>query len=182
MKRLLQAVSTGLLLLMVIPTITHSASPEPASPSADVISAQVPTLEVLSDSCYVFDGPRIMPHYFGPLLKGEKVKRLDALDGWTHLWIPRLKISGWVRSSDIRQTEHDPTPVPAGLLTRMIVTAGTVNIRSDARAQAHVLQTARKDQEFWLLNEKGGWYLVWVPALNRAGWIFGKGVSRQKQK
>jgi len=62
----------------------------------------------------------------------------------------------------------------------VVVTTKTANVRSEARAQAQVLLIARMDQEFWLLNEKGGWYLVWLSELNKAGWVFGKAVSKQK--
>ena len=183
MRKLLLAVSIAVLLLAGTASNGPPASLDPASPLADVISAQVPTLEVLSDSCYVFDGPRITPYYFGPLLKGEKVKWLDTQDGWTHVWIPRLTISGWVKSSHVCETaQKDSTPItiPARLFTKVVVKAKTANIRSEARAQAQLLLIARMDQEFWLLNEKEGWYLVWLSELNKGGWVSRKVVSRQK--
>jgi hypothetical protein len=163
MKRFLQTVSMGLLLLMETSSNCYSASTELAPPLIDVISAQVPTLEVLSDSCYVFDEPRINSYYFGPLRKGEWVQWLDAQDGWIDVWIPRLRISGWVKGSHVYETEQtDPTSnsIPANLFTKVVVTARSANIRSEARAQAQPLLTARKGEEFWLLNEKeaGIWF------------------------
>lgn len=182
MKRFLQTFSIGLLLLMETSSNCNSASTV-APPLLDVISAQVPTLEVLSDSCYVFDEPRINPYYFGPLRKGEWVKWLDAQDDWTKVWIPRIRVSGWVNSSHVYETEQtDPTPntIPAKVFTRVVVTARSANIRSEARAQAQPLLIARKGEDFWLLNEKGDWCLVWLSELNRAGWVFGKVVSKRR--
>ena len=185
MKKVLKAAAIGLLLLIGIASNSPCASPELASPSIEVISALVPTLEVLSDSCFVFDEPRTNPYYFGPLRKGEKVKWLNAQDGWTDVWIPRLRISGWVKSSHVYETEQkdaEPITIPVKLFRKVVVTARTANVRSEARAQAQVLLIAKMDQEFWLLNEKGGWYLVWLSELNKAGWVFGKVVSKQKVK
>jgi hypothetical protein len=185
MKKLLQAVAISLLLLIGTASNSPCASPDLAEPAIEVISALVPTLEVLSDSCFVFDEPRTSPYYFGPLRKGEKVKWLNAQDGWTDVWIPRLRISGWVKSSHVYETEQkDPTPItiPARLFTKVVVTARIANIRSEARAQAQLLLLGKINQEFWLLNEKGGWYLVWLSELNKAGWVFGKVVSKQKKK
>jgi hypothetical protein len=185
MKKLLQAVAISLLLLIGTASNSPCASPDLAEPEIEVISALVPTLEVLSDSCFVFDEPRTSPYYFGPLRKGEKVKWLNAQDGWTDVWIPRLRISGWVKSSHVYETEQkDPTPItiPARLFTKVVVTARIANIRSEAKAQAQLLLLGKINQEFWLLNEKGGWYLVWLSELNKAGWVFGKVVSKQKSK
>jgi hypothetical protein len=183
MEKLLQAIAISLLVLIGTASNSRCASPEPASPSTEIISSLVPTLEVLSDSCFVFDEPRTSPYYFGPLRKGEKVKWLDLKDGWTYVWIPRLKISGWIKSSHVDESEQaDPTPVtiPAKLFRKVVVTARSANIRSDARAQGELLLIAKMDQEFLLLNEKGGWYLVWLSDLNKAGWVFAKVVSKQK--
>jgi hypothetical protein len=185
MKRLLQAAAMSSLLLLGTISNCLSASPDFASPPIETISSQVPTLEVLSDSCFVFDEPRTSPHYFGPLRKGEKVKWLDVQEGWTHVWISRLRISGWVKSSYVEQTEQvDPTPttIPETVFTRVIVTTRSANIRSDASAQGQILSIARIDQEFLLLKEKGGWYLIWLPDLNRTGWVFGKVVAKQKTR
>ena len=183
MKKLLQAVAISVLLLIGAASNGSCASPDLAPPSIEVISSLVPTLEVLSDSCFVFDEPRTNPYYFGPLRKGEKLKWLDVQDGWTHVWIPRLRISGWVKSSYVYETEQkepEPITIPAKVFTKVVVTARTANVRSEGRAQAQVLLIARMDQEFWLLNEKGGWYQVWLSELNKAGWVFGKVVSKQK--
>jgi hypothetical protein len=183
MKRVLKAAAIGLLVLIGTASNSLCASPDLASPSIEIISSLVPTLEVLSDFCFVFEEPRTSPYYFGPLRKGEKIKWLDAQDGWTNVWIPRLKISGWVKSSHVGETEQPdptPTPIPPKLFRKVVVTARSVNIRSDASARGEVLLIARTDQEFLLLNEKGGWYLVWLSELNKAGWVFTKVVSKQK--
>lgn len=185
MEKLLKAVAICTLLLLRTVTNGLCASPDPSSPSTEIFSSLAPTLEALSDSCFVFDEPRTSPYYFGPLRKGEKVKWLDIQDGWTYVWIPRLRIPGWVKSSYVYETEQkDPEPIaiPAKLFTKVVVTARTANVRSEARVQAQVLLIAKMDQEFWLLNEKGGWYLVWLSELNKSGWVFGKVVSKQKTR
>jgi len=182
MKKVLKA-AISLLVLIGAASNSFCASPDPASTSSEMLFSLVPTLEVVSDPCFVFDEPRTSPYYFGPLRKGEKVKWIDVQDGWTHVWIPRLRISGWVKSSHVYETEQkdpEPIPIPVKLFTRVVVTTKTANVRSEARAQAQVLLIARMDQEFWLLNEKGGWYLVWLSEINKAGWVFGKAVSKQK--
>ena len=185
MKKLLQAVSMGFLLFMGIASSSPSASPDLASPLTHNISALLPSLEVLSDSCHVFDEPRTNPHYFGPLREGEKVKWLDSEGDWTHVWIPRLRISGWVKSRHVYATEQvDPTPItiPSILFTKVVVKEKTANIRSEAKAEAAVLIIAKRDQEFVLVNARRGWFQVWSTDLNKPGWIFAKSVTRQVRK
>ena len=185
MRKLLYAAGVQLLLLTGTVSNSACAPPDPASPPVEVVSSLVPTLEISSDSCFVYDQPRTDPYHFGPLRKGEKVKWLDARDVWTRVWIPRLKISGWVKSSHACETEEkgpESIHIPAELFTRVLVTGRTANIRSEARAQARVLMVAKMDQEFWLVNEKRGWYQVWLSEFNKTGWVFGKVVSKQKQR
>ena len=175
----------GLLLFMGIAFNSPAASPDLATPLTYDISVLVPNLEVSSDSCHVFDEPRTSPHYFGPLRKGEKIKWLNSEGGWTHIWIPRLRISGWVKSSHVYEPEQaDPTPItiPSSLFTKVVVTAKTANIRSEGRGEATVLLIAKRDQEFFLVNERGGWFQVWLTDLNKTGWIFAKTVTRQMRK
>lgn len=185
MRRFLPALAIGLLFLTTTALHSFCASPHSSPPATEIISSVVKTLQVLSDSCFVFDEPRASPYYFGPLRKGEKVKWLDVQDGWNHVWVPRLRASGWVKSIHVQETEQqdtEPIPIPARLFTRIVVTSRSANIRSDSRARAELLLTARMGQEFLLLNEKGGWYLVWLSDLGRTGWVFGQAVAKQRPR
>jgi uncharacterized protein YgiM (DUF1202 family) len=154
-----------------------STSPE----AADSISKLLPSLEVVIDPCYVFIRPKTTSNYFGPLLKGEKIKRLDADDDWTRVWIPRLRISGWVKNAQVKETGPDSwrAEVPENALSKVRVVTNRANIREGAMSQSPIIFVANKDEEFWLLREEKGWYQVWLPGLKRKGWVFG-GIVRKR--
>jgi hypothetical protein len=57
-----------------------------------------------------------------------------------------------------------------------------VNIRKSASIRAPIILKARQRQEFLLLDEKRGWYQVWIPHLEKKGWISGKMVVKQGKK
>jgi hypothetical protein len=160
----------------------QTSSEKPTSTEAtDSISNLLPTLEVEIDHCFVFVKPKTTSLYFGPLLKGEKLKWLDADGDWTRVWIPRLRISGWVKNAQVKEnSEPDSRPmkVPENVLSKVIVVTKRANIREDATSQSPVILVADMDEEFWLLNEKKGWYQVWLPGQKRKGWVFGGIVKK----
>jgi hypothetical protein len=159
------------------------SSENPASAEAtDSIPGLLPTLEVAADPCYVFINPKATSQYFGPLLKGEKIKWLDADGDWTRVWIPRLRISGWVKNAQVKETseqDSNPARVPIRVLSRVSVIAKRANIREDSTSQSPVILVAHKNEEFWLVNEAKGWYQVWLPVQKRKGWIFGNTVTKR---
>jgi uncharacterized protein YgiM (DUF1202 family) len=148
---------------------------------ADTLSS----LEVVVDACFVSVEPKRRSATFGPLTRGEVVKRLDARENWIRVWIPRLRISGWVLQSGVREiqdTNATRPPVPEKDLTVMIVVSEKATVRDVPTAKSDVIVTADKGDEFFLLGEREGWCRVWVPGQNRTGWIFGKSLVRKGEK
>jgi uncharacterized protein YgiM (DUF1202 family) len=167
-------------------TTTESVQASSESPTsaeaADSISSLLPTLEVAIDPCYVFIKPKTTSYYFGPLLKGEKIKWLDADGEWARVWIPRLRISGWVKNAQVKETSEPdsrPARVPVNALCTVSVVANRANIREDPTSQSPVIFVANKDEEFWLLKEEKGWYQVWLPGQKMKGWVFGGIVKKR---
>ncbi|MEJ2366241.1 MAG: SH3 domain-containing protein, partial [Deltaproteobacteria bacterium] len=140
------------------------------------ISARLlPTLAVGLESCYVFLQPDGDSPFFGPLNGGELVKRVDGTRLWTLIWIPRLRISGWVRKNQVyrvKEKTSEEDTVPTEYLTILNVLKARVNIRSRPSTRSRIIFKARQRQEFVMLDEKGGWYQVkfsgkqgWMPKL-----------------
>lgn len=161
-----------------------SVKPPPPKPS-DPHASLLPTLKVTGDPCYVFLQPKQSPHYFGPLVKGEKVKWLDTEGNWVQVWIPRLRTSGWVHDAKISETSETisgPVNVPQDLLRTVTVLTQRANVRAAPTTRAQILTTAQKNQEFWLLHEKGDWCQVWLSGLGKKGWIHKTLVTRNQKK
>lgn len=149
------------------------------------LTSLLPSLEVAGDACYVFIKPEERSPYFGPLVKGEKIKWLDAQGDWIRVWIPRLRISGWISSAKVYEatdTNSSPEAVPEQLLSRVTVIVKRANIREAPTTRSEVIMVAKKHQVFWILNKKWDWYQVWLPNLKKKGWISGKIVARQRKK
>jgi len=156
--------------------------PEPTDPHSNLLS----TLEVTRDSCYIFLEPEYKSHYFGPLAKGEKVKWLDTREEWIHVWIPRLRVSGWIHNTKAKETSEttsSPVKVPENLLSTVTVMTKRANIRENPTTGSKIIIVAQEGQEFWLLNNKKSWYQIWVSGLEKKGWIHETLVTKkQKQK
>jgi hypothetical protein len=149
------------------------------------ISARLlPTLAVGLESCYVFLQPDGDSPFFGPLNGGELVKRVDGTRLWTLIWIPRLRISGWVRKNQVyrvkEKTSEDDT-VPTEYLTILNILKTRVNIRTRPSTRSRIIFKARQRQEFVMLDEEGGWYQVWVPPLKQEGWVAGNIAVKQRK-
>ena len=154
--------------------------PAPAKQS-QVPGDLLPTVEVTVDSCHVFLQPKQSSPYFGPLIKGERIKWLDSHRNWVRAWIPRLRAAGWVRKSEVSETDEKPNipaDVPENVLSTVTITFKRANIRAKPTTRSPVISYAKENQKFWLLSEKMGWYQIWLPHLNRKGWISGKIVKR----
>ena len=149
------------------------------------ISARLlPTLAVGLESCYVFLQPDGDSPFFGPLDGGELVKRVDDTALWTLIWIPRLRISGWVRKNQVyrvKEKTSEEDTVPTEYLTILNILKTRVNIRSRPSTRSRIIFKARQRQEFAMLDEKGGWYEVWVPPLKQKGWIAGNIAVKQRK-
>ena len=144
----------------------------------------LPTLGVAVDSCYVFLRPDKRSPYFGPLRKGEKIKRLDGFRSWIFVWIPRLLISGWVLGEKVYakgKIDSSEGGIPVNLMTILIVLRKEVNIRKAPTTRSRIIFKAKKGQELRLLNEKKGWYQLWIPHLKMKGWVYGKLVGRKRK-
>ena len=159
---------------------------EPASKQQNRVPAEVfASLEVVVEACPIFLEPKQKSPTFGPLPRGEVVKRLDVGDNWVRVWIPRLLISGWVLKSgveEIRGANQDQPPIPETELTTMIVVSDKINVREAPTTKSQVILVAAKNDEFFLLGEREGWCRVWVAEKKRDGWIFGKGLIRKTEK
>jgi uncharacterized protein YgiM (DUF1202 family) len=156
----------------------NAASAQPS----DSIPNLLPTLEVEADPCYVFINPKTSCYYFGPLLKGEKIKWLDVDGDWTRVWIPRLRISGWVKTAQLKETDEpdsSPVSIPERVFSRVSVITKWANIREGTTSRSPIILVAHKNEEFWLVNEERGWYQVWLPVQKRKGWIFRSTVTKR---
>lgn len=158
----------------------------PVSAKQSLVPADLlPTLEVTIDSCHVFLQPKGSSPYFGPLVKGEKIKWLDAHRNWVRVWIPRLRASGWVSNSEVSETNEKPdipADVPESLLSTVTVTSKRANIRVEPTTRSPIIARGKENDKFWVLNEKMGWYQIWLLHLNKKGWISGKIVKRDSGK
>jgi hypothetical protein len=159
---------------------------EPSPEKQTLFPAETLTsLEVVVDSCLVSVEPKKKSLTFGPLTRGEVVKWLDARENWIRVWIPRLRISGWVLHSGVKEvqdTNATQPPVPEKELTVMIVVSEKIIVREIPTAKSDVILVAGKDDAFFLLGEREGWCRVWLPEQNRAGWVFGKSLVRKTEK
>jgi hypothetical protein len=57
-----------------------------------------------------------------------------------------------------------------------------VNIRKSASTRTPIIFKARQRQEFLMLDEKKGWYQIWIPDLEKKGWVAGKMVVKQGRR
>jgi hypothetical protein len=151
----------------------------------EIPSRLLPNLAVGVEFCYVFLQPDGDAPFFGPLRKGELLKRIDTEDYWTLVWIPRLRISGWVRKTQLYMVDTKTVAeetVPTKYLTLINVLKKRVNIRKSPSTRSTVIFKARQRQEFVLLNEKRGWYQIWIPPLKRKGWVAESIVVKQRRR
>ena len=145
----------------------------------------LPTMAVGVDECYVFVRPDGDAPFFGPLRKGENIKKIDVGKSWILVWTPRLRISGWVRKHQVyridKEISHKET-IPTKYLTLLHVLKKRVNIRKAASTRSRIVHIARQRQEYLLLDAKRGWYQIWVPQVKKRGWIAGELVVKQHRK
>jgi len=150
-----------------------------------ISASLLPTLAVGVESCYVFVQPDGDAAFFGPLRKGELIKRIDTKRYWTLVWIPRLRISGWVRKRQVyavnKVTPAEET-VPTKYLNIINVLKRRINIRKSPTTRSRIIFKAKQRQEFVMLNEKRGWYQIWIPPLKRKGWVAGSIVVKRRRK
>ena len=143
------------------------------------------SLEVVGDACLVSVEPKKRSPTFGPLTRGEGVKWLDIRDNWIRVWIPRLRISGWVLQSstkEIQDANANQYPIPANELSVMIGVSEKITVRGAPSTKSEVVLVAGKGDAFFLLGEREGWFRVWAPEHKQAGWIFGKSLVRKSEK
>jgi hypothetical protein len=187
-------VLVGCTSLFILGCSAFSASPksfkpdlqDPSPEKQDLLPADMITsLAVLVDACQVSVEPNKRSPTFGPLVRGEVVKWLDVRDNWIRVWIPRLRISGWVLQSSVEEIQDanvNQAPIPVKELATMIVVSENIRVRNAPTTKSEVALVADKNDAFFLLGEKEGWCRVWLPEQNRAGWIFGKSVVRKAGK
>ena len=145
----------------------------------------LPTMAVGVDASYVFVRPDGDSAFFGPLVKEEKVRRIDRKGSWILVWVPRLRISGWVRKQqiyDVSEESSDKESIPTKYLTIVNIIKRRVNIRKSASTKSSIIFKARQRQEFLMLDEKKGWYQIWLPGLEKKGWVAGKMVVKQGKR
>ena len=150
-----------------------------------ISTSLLPTLAVGLESCYVFLQPDGDSPFFGPLNGGELVNRVDGTGLWTLIWIPRLRISGWVRKNQVYRVKaktSDEDTVPTEYLTVLNILKSRVNIRTRPSTRSRIIFKARQRQEFVMLDENKGWFQVWVPPLKQKGWVFGDIAVKQRKR
>ena len=151
----------------------------------EIPASLLPTMAVGVDACYIFVRPDGDSPFFGPLDKGEQVARIDREGSWILTWIPRLRISGWIRKHQIyaiNGKSSDMESVPTRYLTILNIIKKRVNLRRSASTRASIIYKARQRQEFLLLDEKKGWYQIWIPQLKKKGWVAARMVVKQRKK
>jgi hypothetical protein len=156
----------------------------PVSLPENISARLLPTLAVGLESCYVFLQPDGDSPFFGPLDGGELVKRVDGTRLWTLIWIPRLRISGWVRKNQVyrvKEKTSEEDTVPTEYLTILNILKTRVNIRTRPTTRSRIIFKARQRQEFVMLDEKRGWYQVWVPPLKQKGWVAANIAVKQRK-
>ena len=161
-----------------------SKGPPPIKPG-HVDSSIFPTFGVSGDSCYVFLKPTRRSENFGPLKKGEHIIRIDTRRQWFHVWIPRLRTSGWVPKNKVfkvKQKTSSSGGIPLDLLNTVTVISSRANIRSGPNTSASKIHLAKRKERFVILGEREGWYLIWVSPLKKKGWIYGRIVTRTPKK
>lgn len=178
--------------LLVLGCSAFNAPPQNTKPDLQERSPENPlpadaltSLEVVSDTCLVSVEPKKKSHSFGPLTRGEVVKWLDARETWIRVWLPRLRVSGWVLQGDveeIKDTNASQPRVPEKELTTMIVVSEKTKVRDVPTTKSDVILIADKGDVFFLVGEREGWCRVWVPEQNRTGWIFGRSLIRKGEK
>jgi hypothetical protein len=145
----------------------------------------LPTMAVGVDECYVFLRPNGDAPFFGPLRKGEAIKKIDVGKSWILVWTPRLRIPGWVRKHQVyripKEISHKET-IPSKYLTVLHILKKRVNIRKAASTRSRIVYKARQRQEYLLLDAKRGWYQIWVPQVKKRGWVAGKLAVKQHRK
>jgi hypothetical protein len=145
----------------------------------------LPTMAVGVDECYVFVRADGDAPFFGPLRKGENIKKIDVGKSWILVWTPRLRISGWVRKHQVyrihKEISHKET-IPTKYLTVLHILKRRVNIRKAASTRSRIVHVARQRQEYLLLDAKRGWYQIWVPQVKKRGWVAGKLVVKRRRK
>ena len=168
------------------PMNTHPDLQEPSPEKQNLFPAdRLTSLEVVVDACFVSVEPKKKSPTFGPLTRGEVVKWLDARDNWIRVWIPRLRISGWVLHSgveEIQDTNANQPLIPENEITTMIVVSEKTKVRDVPTTKSDVILIADKGDAFFLLREREGWCRVWLPEQNRTGWIFGRSLVRKGEK
>jgi uncharacterized protein YgiM (DUF1202 family) len=168
------------------PMNTHPDLQEPSPEKQNLFPAdRLTSLEVVVDACFVSVEPKKKSPTFGPLTRGEVVKWLDAQDNWIRVWIPRLRISGWVLQSgveEIQDTNANQPLIPENEITTMIVVSEKTKVRDVPTTKSDVILIADKGDAFFLLREREGWCRVWLPEQNRTGWIFGRSLVRKGEK
>lgn len=156
-----------------------------ASPGNLLPAEPLTSLEVVSDICLVSVEPTKKSHAFGPLTRGEVVKWLDARENWIRVWIPRLRISGWVLQNgleEIQDTNVDQPRIPEKELTTMVVVSEKTKVLAAPTSKSDVILIADKGDAFFLIGEREGWCRVWVREYNRSGWVFGRSLARKGEK
>jgi hypothetical protein len=162
------------------------SSPAPSSSALKTAPSHLlSSLRVAGDSCYVFLLPDENSRHFGPLVKGETLKWLDAQGSWVRVWIPRLRVSGWVPGGLVQEAPQSGATserVPAHLMSTVTVIVRKANIREAPTTEAEIIRVAKRNQQFWLLKKERGWYQIWLTDLKRKGWISGKIVARLRKE
>jgi hypothetical protein len=156
----------------------------PVALPENISTRLLPTLAVGLESCYVFLQPDGDSPFFGPLNGGELVKRVDDTELWTLIWIPRLRIAGWVRKNQVYRVKEKTSgedTVPTEYLTILNILKTRVNIRKGPSTKSRIIFKARQRQEFVMLDEQRGWYEVWVAPLKQKGWVAGDMAVKQRK-
>ena len=181
----------GLLALMIASCAGWGKSADDGMTKVDLTipdkipASLLPAMAVGVDASYVFVQPDGNTSFFGPLTKEEKVNRLGRKGSWILVWIPRLRITGWVRKQqiyDVGEESSDKGSIPTKYLTIVNIIKKRVNIRKSPSTRSRIIFKARQRQEFLLLDRKKDWYQIWIPHLEKKGWVASRMVVKQGKR
>lgn len=139
-------------------------------------------LKISAQASPVFLEPKDTSPAFGPLIMGEVVTWLDSRNTWVRVWIPRLRISGWIPEENAGEapgTIPNPPSIPEGEFTTLVGVPEKINVREGPSGKSGIVLIARKGDEFVLVGEREGWYRVWLPKQAKTGWVFSKSLVRK---
>lgn len=117
------------------------------------------------DQLRVRSSPNSQASVIGYLQRGQSVEAIETKNGWTK--VKTASLTGWVSSTYLTNgnEEHVHSSIQAG-----IVTADTLNVRTQPSQQANVLGKITHGQQVRIMAENDQWYQITTNS-GLTGWV-----------